>query len=118
MLNQVIVVGRITNDPELKTSESGKKCANLTLAVPRNYKNAEGIYDTDFINVSMFGALAESFAEYTKKGDIMSVNGRLESNVFEKDEKQEHRLNVVAERIQFLTSRAHGSKEKDDRGDR
>ena len=79
MLNQTVIVGRLVSKPETKELEEGKKVANLTLAVPRSYKNENGEYDTDFIDCTLWNGIAESTAEYCNKGDLIGVKGRLES---------------------------------------
>lgn len=104
MLNQVILVGRITRDPEVKTTENDKKVSNITIAIPRSYKNMNGEYDTDFIDITLWNAIAESTSEYCKKGDIVGVKGSLQTNSYEKnDGSKEFRLNVVAEKVTFLS---------------
>ena len=60
MLNQTVIVGRIVRDPELRETESGNKVTNITLAVPRSYKNADGEYDTDFIPCVLWRGVAET----------------------------------------------------------
>ena len=84
MLNQAVLIGRIVRDPELKDTEKGK-VTNITLAVPRSFKNTNGEYDTDFISCVLWKGVAESTAEYCKKGDIVGVKGRIQADSFEKD---------------------------------
>ena len=67
MLNQIVIVGRLVKNPELKETEKGKKVTNITLAVPRNYKNINGEYDTDFIDCILWTGVAENTAEYCNK---------------------------------------------------
>ncbi len=71
MLNQTVLVGRIVRDPELRETESGNKVTNLTLAVPRSYKNSNGEYDTDFIPCVLWRGVAENVTEYCHKGDLI-----------------------------------------------
>ena len=85
MLNQVILVGRITKDVEVRESENGKKRAYITVAVPRSYKNEEGKYDTDFIECILWNDVAENTSKYCKKGDIIGVKGRLQTDNYEKE---------------------------------
>ena len=106
MLNQTILVGRLVRDVEVKELESGKKYANITVAVPRSFKNAEGQYDTDFIDCIIFDSIATNTAEYCQKGDIIGVKGRLQSSTYEKEDgTKEYKMEVIAERITFLSSR-------------
>ena len=104
MLNQVVLVGRIVYDLELKKNDNGKKFLTLTLAIPRSFKNMEGNYDTDFIRCLIFDNVAENTNEYCKKGDIVGLKGRLQSRVVEKDEKKENVMEVIGEKVTFLTS--------------
>lgn len=104
MLNQTVIVGRIAKDPELRETENGKKVTNVTLAVPRSFKNAEGIYETDFINCVLWKGIAESTVEYCKKGDLVGVKGRIQTRVYEKDEEKKYATEVVAEKVTFLSS--------------
>ena len=98
MLNQVVMVGRLTSDPEINEVENDRKVATITLAVQRSYKNAEGVYETDFIKCILWNGIAENTAEYCKKGDVVGVKGRLEC-------LSGNELQVVAEKVSFLSSR-------------
>lgn len=73
MLNQAVLVGRIVQTPELKETESGKKLARVTLAVPRSFKNSNGEYETDFISCVMWKGVAESTVEYCQTGDLVGI---------------------------------------------
>ena len=106
MLNQLIVIGRLTKDPELKQTESGKNVARVTLAVPRSYKNVNGEYDTDFIDCYLWSGIAESTTEYCKKGDLVGIKGRLQTRKYEtEDEKTKQVTEVIAEKVTFLSSK-------------
>lgn len=111
MMNQLMLVGRIANDPELKTLEFGKKVTNITLAVPRSFKNADGVYETDFINTTVWENIANSICDYCKKGDLVGIKGRLQTDTYEKDGKNNTKLNVIAEKVSFLSTREQSSKE-------
>lgn len=105
MLNQAVLVGRIVQEPELKDTEKGK-VTNITLAVPRSFKNSNGEYDTDFISCVLWKGVAESTVEYCKKGDLVGVKGRIQTrNVEFEDETKRQFVEVVAERVTFLSSR-------------
>lgn len=105
MLNQLVIVGRLTKDPELKKTESGKNVTNITLAVPRNYKNIDGQYETDFIDCVMWNNVAESTTEYCHKGDLLGVKGRIQTRSYEKDEEKRYVTEVIAEKVTFLSSK-------------
>ncbi len=101
MLNQIVLVGRLVQDPEIKELENGVKTSYITLAVSRSYKNADGIYETDFIPCLLYKGIAENTAEYCKKGDVIGVKGRIQT----KQEEDKSIIELVAERVTFLSSR-------------
>lgn len=106
MLNQTVLVGRLVRDPELYETESGNKVTNITLAVPRSYKNSNGEYDTDFINCVLWKGIAESASEYCHKGDLLGVKGRIQTRVIElDDETRKNITEVVAEKVTYLSSK-------------
>lgn len=111
MLNQVVIVGRLVRDPEVKETESGKKVSNITLAVPRSYKNADGEYDTDFVDCTLWNSVASNTSEYCHKGDIVGVKGKIETEMYEKDGENRKSTSIIAEKVTFLSS---SNKEKDD----
>ena len=111
MLNQVILVGRLTSDIEVVKDENGAKYAVITLAIPRNFKNADGEYDTDFIECVLWNGIAENATEYCKKGDIVGIRGRLENNSFEnEDGSKVYKAQVIAEKVTFLSSKKEEEK--------
>ena len=105
MLNQIVLVGRVAGDVKVKDTENGGKVANITLAVPRSYKNSEGVYDTDFIDCVLWNGVATNTAEYVRKGDLVGVKGRLQSREIEKYHEKLKVLEVVAEKLTFLSSK-------------
>lgn len=106
MMNQTCIIGRLVRDPELKELEDGKKVSNITVAVQRSYKNENGEYEADFIDCSLWGSTAEKTAEYCKKGDLVGVKGRLQTNNYENEEGEKKKFTeVIAERLTFLTNR-------------
>ena len=96
MLNQVIIVGRLTNDITITETEDGKKLTRITLACTRPYKNADGIYETDFIDCTLWATVAENTAEYCHKGYLMGIHGRLQS-------KMEDNMRIL--KVTFLSSK-------------
>ena len=102
MLNQTVLVGRLVQDPEIKELENDKKVCNITLAVTRSYKNADGIYETDFIPVTLWQGIAENVKEYCKKGDLIGVRGKLQA--------REDKVEVIGEKVTFLSSKAKEEK--------
>jgi single-strand DNA-binding protein len=106
MLNQTVIVGRLVRDPELRETESGNKVTNITLAVPRSYKNINGEYETDFISCVLWKGIAENTVEYVKKGDLLGIKGRIQCRNIEIDEEnKKHVVEVVAEKVTFLSSK-------------
>ena len=79
MLNQIILVGRLTRDITVNKAENGVKVATIPIAVPRSFKNVEGVYDTDFIDCVAFDIIAENTSEYCSKGDIVGIKGRIQT---------------------------------------
>ena len=105
MLNQIILVGRLTRDINVHKSDKGVKVATISLAIPRSFKNMDGNYDTDFVDCVAFDAIAENTAEYCGKGDIVGVKGRVQSRTVEKEGKTEYLTEIIAEKVTFLSSR-------------
>ena len=106
MINQVVLVGRLTDDIEVISKENGKKVSSLVLAVQRTYKNTEGIYEADFIRCTLWNAVAASTSEYCHKGDIVGIKGRIQVNSYEdKDGTKKYSTEVIAEKVTFLSSK-------------
>ncbi len=105
MLNQVVLVGRLTDDLEVAKTENGKKVSHMVLAVQRSYKNSAGIYEADFIRCTLWNAIAASTSEYCKKGDIIGLKGRLQVNSYEDEQgNKKYLTEVIAEKVTFLSS--------------
>lgn len=107
MLNQLVLVGRLVKEPELRESENNVKFAYITLAVPRSFKNSNGEYETDFIDCILWDVIASNANEYCHKGDIIGVRGRLQTRMVEnkKEKTKQKILEVVCEKISFLSSK-------------
>ena len=105
MLNQTVLVRRIVSDLELRESEDGKKYTNMTLAIPRSYKNSEGVYDTDFVDCKLWQGIAENTTEYCKKGDLVGIKGRIQSYCYENDGQKKYKTEVIAEKVTFLSTK-------------
>ena len=115
MLNQIVLVGRIVKTPELRTTENGKKTATVTLAVPRNYKNMNGEYDTDFLDCTLWTNVAENTVEYCQSGDMVGVKGRIQTRVITaEDGSKKKKTEIVAEKVTFL-AQSPNNKEKLDK---
>ena len=107
MLNQIVLVGRLVKNPELKVTDNGKKMTTITLAVPRNYKNQEGEYDTDFLDCTLWTGVAENTSEYCQSGDMLGIKGRVQSRIISNDDgTKSKKTEIIAERVTFLASSA------------
>lgn len=105
MMNQTCIIGRLVRDPELRELEDGKKVSNITVAVQRSYKNENGEYEADFIDCTLWNGVADRTAEYCKKGDLVGVKGRLQTNTYENEEGEKKKITeVIAEKLTFLSS--------------
>ncbi|HSP47324.1 MAG TPA: single-stranded DNA-binding protein [Clostridiaceae bacterium] len=110
-MNKVVLIGRLTKDPELKyTPGSGTAVTTLTLAVDRRYQKDSQQKEADFIPVVVWGKSAESTAQYMNKGKLMAVSGRIQTRSYEaKDGGKRYVTEVVADEVQFLEWGTKGS---------
>jgi len=99
MLNQIVLVGRITKTPEMMENQDGSKFAIINLAVPRTFKNENGEYETDFINCTLWTGIAENTCKYCKKGDVVGIKGRIQNL------NNTAQLQLIAEKVSFLSSK-------------
>lgn len=106
MLNQIVLVGRLVRDFEVHLTDKNKKVATITLAVPRSFKNLEGVYETDFIDCTLWDTIALNTKEYCQKGDILGLRGRIQSRTIEADDKKQTQLEIVGEKVTFLSSKS------------
>lgn len=103
MINRVVLVGRLTKDPELKYTQSGIAVVRFTLAVNRPFKNQQGENEADFINCVAWRKQAENTANFLKKGSLAGIDGRIQTSSFEgKDGNRVFMTEVVADSVQFL----------------
>ncbi|MBC2721823.1 single-stranded DNA-binding protein [Desulfosporosinus sp.] len=110
MLNRVVLIGRLTKDPELRYTPNGVAVCNFTLAVDRNYKNAQGERETDFINCVVYRQLAELSANYLAKGKLAAVDGRIQVRSYTaQDDQKRWVTEVIAENVRFLSPKDSGS---------
>lgn len=110
MINNTVLVGRLTKDPDLRYTGSGKAVASCTLAVNRDFKNADGEQEADFINCVFWGKTAEVLANHVKKGHQIGVVGRIQTRNYENQQGQRvYVTEVVVERLNFLEKRESNS---------
>ena len=102
--NQVILMGNLTRDPELRTTPNGTSVCGFSLALNRSYKGSDGQWQeaTDFIDIVAWGPLGERVAQYLSKGRSALVNGRLQSRSWEQDGQKRSKVEVVAQDVTFL----------------
>ncbi|PCX66803.1 single-stranded DNA-binding protein [Listeria monocytogenes] len=110
MMNRVVLVGRLTKDPELRYTPAGVAVATFTLAVNRPFKNGQGEQEADFIQCVVWRKPAENVANFLKKGSMAGVDGRVQTRNYEgNDGKRVYVTEIVAESVQFLESKQNGA---------
>ena len=105
-MNKVIEIGRVTKDIELRQLTSGTSAIEFSIAVKRAFKNANGEYDSDFFNCVAFSKTAETISKYVKKGDMLGIEGRLQTRSY--TNKEGRKINVteiIVENFEFLQSK-------------
>lgn len=104
LFNKVVLIGRLTRDPELRFTQNGKAVASFSLAVDRSFKR-EGQPEADFFRISVWGKQAENCAKYLSKGSLTAVDGRIEINKYtDKDGQERTSVDVTANDVRFLSS--------------
>lgn len=106
MVNQVVLIGRITRDLEMRSTSTGKEVMNFTIAVNRNYKNQSGEYDADFIGCIAFNQSARFMSSYMQKGQLISVTGRIQTRNYDNNSGQRvYVTEVIADSVNSLERR-------------
>ncbi|SHC82098.1 single-stranded DNA-binding protein [Staphylococcus aureus] len=114
MLNRVVLVGRLTKDPEYRTTPSGVSVATFTLAVNRTFTNAQGEREADFVNCVVFRRQADNVINYLSKGSLAGVDGRLQSRNYENQEgRRVFVTEVVCDSVQFLEPKNTNDSQQD-----
>lgn len=110
MMNRVVLVGRLTRDPDLRITPNGVAVATFTLAVNRTFTNQDGEREADFVQVVVWRRQAENVGNYLKKGSLCGVDGRIQTRNYEDNEgRRVYVTEVVAESVQFLEPRNSSS---------
>ena len=110
MMNKVFLIGRLTKDPELRTTPTGRNVCQFSVAVSRNFTNANGEREADFINCVVWDKQAENLVKYQKKGNQIAVEGRIQTrNYDDKDGKKVYVTEILASNISFLDSKGTGA---------
>ena len=106
MHNVVYLIGRLTEDPTLKSIGEEKDMLTINLAVQRSYKNENGIYETDFIRCILWNGIAKNTSEYCHTGDLVGVKGRLQTRKYEDENKEDKYITeVIVDKVSFLASK-------------
>lgn len=117
MINRVVLVGRITKDPELRQTQSGISVASFSLAINRTFTNQSGQREADFVPVVVWRKQAENVAQYVGKGSLVGVEGRLQTRSYDAaDGSKRFVMEVVADSVQFLESRQSSMNRQDTGG--
>ena len=112
MMNRVVLVGRLTKDPDLRYTPSGVPVATFTLAVNRTFSNQQGEKEADFINIVVWRKPAENAANFLKKGSLAGIDGRIQTRNYDgQDGKKVYVTEVVAESVQFLEPKGQGNQQ-------
>lgn len=113
MLNRVVLIGRLSRDPELRYTPNGVANCSFNLAVERPFKNNQGEKETDFINIVTWRQLAENCANYLSKGRLTAVEGRIQVRHYDNNEgKRVYVTEVVADNVRFLESAKNDDRPK------
>lgn len=107
-MNRITLIGRLTRDPELRYTAAGKPVANFTVAVDRDFKNAQGEKEADFIKIVVWEKQAENCQQYIHKGSLVGIDGKLQIRSYQQDGQNRTSAEVTAERVQFLDRREPG----------
>ena len=108
MLNRIVIIGRLTRDPEMRQTPSGTAVCAFTLAVDRSFKSAEGNKETDFVPVIAWRQLGETCGRYLSKGKLAAVDGRLQIRTYQaQDGSKRTAAEVVADNVRFLSPKDH-----------
>ena len=109
-MNKVYLIGNLTRDPEISTTTSGISVCRMSIAVSRRFANAEGGRDADFFNVTAWRGTADNCAKFLKKGNKIAVSGSIQTRNYEKaDGTKGFSIDIVADEVEFLSSRNDGS---------
>lgn len=103
MKNTVILIGRLTKDIELRATKAGTDVIKFTLAIPRDFKNSDGVYDTDFVGVIAYKQSAKYLNEYARKGDLVGIKGRVNTGSYEKDGEKKYTQDIIADQVSLLS---------------
>lgn len=117
MINRAVLVGRLTRDPELRYTANGAAVASFTVAVNRQFTNSQGEREADFINCTIWRKAAENFANFTNKGSLVGIEGRIQTSSYENQQGQRvYRTDVNVDNFSLLESRSESEKRNSGNG--
>lgn len=109
-MNKIILVGRLTRDPELRSMGNGSNVANFSIAVNRNFKNKEGNYDADFFNCVAYRGTADFISKFFKKGNLICIEGRVQNRSYDaQDGSKRYVTEVITENVEFVGGKNENS---------
>ena len=109
-MNKVILIGNLTRDPEITTTNSGVSVCRFAIAVPRRFQNSEGERETDFINIVVWRGQAENCHKFLKKGSKCAIVGRIQTSSYDgNDGNKRYVTEVVADEVEFISTRNGGN---------
>lgn len=108
-MNKVFLIGNLTRDPETSTTTSGITMCRFSIAVNRNFANADGVRETDFFNLTAWRNLAERCGKYLHKGNKVAVTGSLQNRTYEVNGEKRYATDIILDDVEFLTPRAEGA---------
>lgn len=106
MINNVVLVGRLTHKADLKFTQKGKNYTQFNIAVQRKFKNENNEYEADFFSCTLWGKPAETLTKFTRRGSLVGVEGRLQTRNYEKDGRKIYITEVIVENFSLLESKA------------
>ncbi len=114
MYNLTQLIGRLTANPEIVETDTGKKVCHITLAVQRTFKNPEGIYEADFIKCTLWDAIAKRACDYCHKGDLVAVRGQIRtSNYLDANEEKRNSVEVIVDKLLFLATKGNNNENQE-----
>ncbi len=106
MLNQIVLVARLVEEPTIEKLSDSESKGHMLLSIQRPFKNEDGVYESDIIPCIVNGNMILNIVDYCHKNDIVGVKGRIMSEKI--DDKDEYKINVIAEKVTFLSSKKDG----------
>lgn len=110
MINEVIIVGKVAKKPELGQTNNGHKITNVVLETVRHFKNSYGIYESDYLEVTLWRGMAQTICETCERGSLVAVKGRIQSKSYlSEDNRNYGNLEIVAEKVTILDKYIHSN---------